>query len=77
MLVVAIFCSKYTIDFVLRSVFIFEDARQVLKDTKFDYGIRHYGEPFTTDPLGPSDREGGALWHGKVKAQQAKGGGHG
>ena len=58
--------AKYIIDLVIRSSFSFEEARNILKDHDWDYGIRHYGDPFTTDPLG----EGGVLTH--MRAQRAE-----
>lgn len=59
--------AKFIIDFVLRNTFSFENARKTLKrEPGWDYGIRHYGGPFTKDPLAP----GGVLEH--AKAQLAK-----
>ncbi len=67
--------AKYIIDLVLRSTLSFSDARKILKPGEgypgFDYGIRHYDPPFTYDPLGPAEGPGGALYHGKVKAEEA------
>lgn len=46
--------GKYLIDLTLRRTFGFEAARNVLRSNnqKWDYGIRHWGPPFITDPLG-------------------------
>lgn len=62
--------AKYIIDFVLRNSFSFENARNTLKGGEWDYGIRHYGEPFITDPLGSE----GVLEHAKAKLRES--GGH-
>ena len=69
--------AKFLIDFTMRNNFSFEKARNALKrEPGWDYGIRHYGGPFITDPLGP----GGVLEHAKyqiAKKGGSKKGGHG
>ncbi|MBI2130562.1 hypothetical protein HYU10_02215 [Candidatus Woesearchaeota archaeon] len=46
--------AKYLIDLAIRRTFSFEGARTALKSNnqEYDYGVRHWGEPFITDPLG-------------------------
>ena len=72
--------AKYLIDLTLRKTFSFSEARQILKGHTWDYGVRHYADPdltesaFTTDPLGPSEGVGGALYHAREIARK-KGGG--
>lgn len=47
--------AKYLIDLTIRNTFSFNEAREILRSgqQKWDYGVRHYEEPFITDPLGP------------------------
>lgn len=66
--------AKYLINLVLRRSFSYSDARNALRGHAWDYGVRHYGEPFTEDPLGPADAPGGALWHAKEVARKRGGG---
>lgn len=55
--------AKYLINLTLMKSFKYSEARNALKGHKWDYGVRHYGEPFTEDPLGPAEGPGGALAH--------------
>ncbi len=71
--------AKYLIDLTLRKTFSFNEARRILKGHQWDYGVRHYGDPdlpesyFTRDPLGPSEGEGGVLWHAREIARKRGG----
>jgi len=55
--------SKYLINLVLNNTYSFEEARNQLRGHKWDYGVRHYGKPYTLDPLGPADSPEGSLSH--------------
>jgi len=46
--------AKYLIDLTMRRTFSFKEARDILKRYQWDFGVRHYGPPFITDPLGPA-----------------------
>lgn len=60
--------AKYLIDLTIRRTFSFEHARNTLKGKEWDFGVRHYGRPFITDPLGPAKGQGGAL-AGAIKSE--------
>ena len=66
--------AKYLINLTLSKSFSFSDARNALKGHTWDYGVRHYGEPFIEDPLGPAEEPKGALWHAKEVARKGGGG---
>lgn len=51
--------AKYLIDLAIRRTFSFEEAAQSLEGHEWDYGIRHYGPPFITKPLGVAKRPTG------------------
>ena len=67
--------AKYLIDLTLRKSYRFSEAREILRQNhNWDYGVRHYGEPYILDPLGPAEGPGGALSHARAVAARKRGG---